>query len=155
MMPITQKGYDALKEKIKAVKIEFDKTPAQIGLAREKGDLKENAEYHAAREKQGMLKAELDQLNHFLSSSQIIDPSELPADIVTFGKVVEMENLSTGLKEKHTIVGEAEADFENNLISVTSQLVKGILGKKKDDLVKIMVPSGEKEYQVLSIKYYQ
>ena len=155
-MPITQKGYDALKEKIKIVKMEFDKTPSQIAEAREKGDLKENAEYHAAREKQGMLKAELDQLNHFLANAQIIDPSTLPPNIVTFGKVVRLENMSNdGSKEKYTIVGEAEANAGNNFISVTSHLVKGILGKKKDDLVKVVVPSGEKQYRILEIEYYQ
>lgn len=154
-MPITQKGYDALKENIQKVKAEFEKTPALIAAAREKGDLKENAEYHAAREKQGMLNAELGKLNSYLAEAQIVDPQTLPMDTITFGKVVELEDLSTHAKETYTIVGPAETNSKENLISVTSQLVKGILGKKVNEHVKVMVPSGAKEYKVLRVDYYQ
>ena len=155
MMPITQKGYETLKEKIKAVKAEFETMPAIIAEAREKGDLKENAEYHAAKERQGMLNAELGKLNSYLAQAQVVHPTSLPAGTVTFGKVIELEDLTTHSKETYTIVGPAETDAKLNQISVTSQLVKGLLGKKLNDEIKILVPSGSKRYKILDIKYYQ
>lgn len=155
MMPITKQGYDNLKEKIQAVKTEFEKTPAMIGQAREKGDLKENAEYHAARERQGMLNAEIGKLNTYLAEAQVIEPTTLPANTVTFGKVVKLEDLSNQTIEQYILVGPAETDSKKKMISVTSHLVKGLLGNKAGDQVKVTVPSGTKEYKILDVKYYQ
>lgn len=154
MMPITKKGYHNLKERIKLVKIEFEKTPSLIAQAREKGDLKENAEYHAARERQGMLNAELGKLNAYLAETEIIDPSTLPADAITFGKIVKLEDLSNETIVEYTLVGPAETDAEKKLISVTSHLAKGLLGKKSGEQVEINVPSGIKKYKVLDITYF-
>lgn len=151
MFPITTTGYEALKEKLRIVKEEFEKMPAIIATARAKGDLKENAEYHAAREKQGLLKAEMDRVNQDLAQSQVIDPTKLPKDIVTFGKTVKLVDLDSKEETVFTIVGPAESDTAKQHISVTSQLVKGILGKKIETEATVVVPAGTKHYKILSI----
>lgn len=150
-MPITQAGYDALKIKIGHIKEEFEKMPAMIAVARARGDLKENAEYHAAREKQGMLKAEMDKLNGDLTQAQVIDPAKLPADTVTFGKRVTLKDLETGESLTWRILGPAESDSEKGEISVTSQLAKGILGKKAGAEALVTVPAGVRKYLVVSV----
>jgi transcription elongation factor GreA len=125
--------------------------PAIIANARAKGDLKENAEYHAAREKQGMLKAEMDKINSDLTQAQVIDPASLPAGTVTFGKTLILENKDSNQEETYTIVGPAETDTTQNKISVTSQLAKGLLGKKQNDVCKVSVPAGDKTYKIKKI----
>ncbi len=149
--PISKQGYEALKEKIRLVKEDYEKLPAIIANARAKGDLKENAEYHAAREKQGMLKAELDKLNGDLVGSQVIDPAILAKDIVTFGKRIKIKDLDNSELMEFTIVGPAESDSHKNHVSVTSVLVKGLLGKNSGAEVSVTVPSGLKRYQILEI----
>jgi len=150
-MPITQAGYSALKERLRLVKIEFEKMPELIAIARAKGDLKENADYHAAREKQGMLKAEMDKLNADLMGAQVIDPAKLPADTVTFGKRVKLEDLDSKETLTWRILGPGEADSEKGEISVTSQLAKGLLGKKAGMEAAITVPAGSKRYCILEV----
>ncbi|MBN8216841.1 MAG: transcription elongation factor GreA [Spirochaetes bacterium] len=150
-MPITQAGYSALKERLRLVKIEFEKMPELIAIARAKGDLKENADYHAAREKQGMLKAEMDKLNADLMGAQVIDPAKLPADTVTFGKRVKLEDLDSKETLTWRILGPGEADSEKGEISVTSQLAKGLLGKKAGMEAAITVPAGSKRYRILEV----
>lgn len=150
-LPITQPGYDALKERLRLVKIEFEKMPELIAIARAKGDLKENADYHAAREKQGMLKAEMDKLNGDLMQAQVIDPAKLPPDTITFGKRVKLEDLDTKETLTWRILGPGEANSEKGEISVTSQLAKGILGKKAGMEAAIVVPAGAKRYRILEV----
>ncbi len=151
MFPITLHGYEALKERLRLIKEEFEKMPHIIATARAKGDLKENAEYHAAREKQGLLKAEMDRVNSDLAQSQVIDPSKLPADIVTFGKTVKIRDLENNEENVLTVVGPAESDTTKHHYSVTSQLVKGLLGKKVDTEAVVTVPAGTKTYKIVSI----
>ena len=151
MLPITKEGYENLQNKLKEVRIEFEKMPEIIGYARAKGDLKENAEYHAARERQGMLKAEMDKISGDITQGQIIDPKTLPPNTVTFGKIITIKEKSSPDNITYTIVGPAESDIEQNKISVTSQLAKGLLGKKANETVVITVPAGDKTYTILNI----
>ena len=150
-LPITQKGYEQLKLKISKLKAEFEKLPAIIGEARAKGDLKENAEYHAAREKQGMLNAQISKLNSDLMNSKVIEPNSLPNNIVTFGKKVTLTNLENNQEKTYFIVGPAETDFYKNSIAVTSSLIRSLLGKKEQEEIVVQVPSGQKKYKINSI----
>jgi transcription elongation factor GreA len=153
MVPISKNGYEKLKEKIEQIKIEFEKMPAIIASAREKGDLKENAEYHAARERQGMLQAELNKLNGDLSQAQVIDPENLPADTVTFGKTVYVTNVGSGEEESYTLVGPAEAHPESNKISIISAIAQAFLGKKTGMEIVAEIPAGTKTYKINKIAY--
>ena len=152
VFPITQEGYDHLKEKLADLKTAFDKMPQIIATARAKGDLKENADYHAAREKQGMLKAEIDKLSSDLTGAKVIDPATLPKDTVTFGKEVTLAQENKKGLVTYAIVGPAETDTAENKISVTSQIAKGLLGKKQGDVCAIRVPAGTKTYTIKKIK---
>ena len=109
--PITKEGYDNVKVKISELKTEFESLPEIIAEAREKGDLKENAEYHAARERQGLLQAQISKLESDLASCEIIDPSKLDKDTVTFGKRVKVKDKNTNAILEYKIVGEMEADI--------------------------------------------
>lgn len=152
MQPISKQGYEKLNQKISKIKEEYEKMPEIIAHAREKGDLKENAEYHAARERQGLLKAEMDKLGGDLGNCQVIDPEKLPKDVVTFGKKITVKNLNNQNSETYTLVGPAETDSEKNFISIMSLLAKGFLGKKKGDKITLSLPAGEKTYEILSIE---
>jgi len=149
-VPITQKGYEDLQKKLAEKKMEFETMPAIIAQAREKGDLKENADYHAAREKQGMLKAEIDRISGELTNSQIIDPAILPSDKITFGKRVTLLNADN--KEiTYDIVGPSESDSGKQCISVTSLLAKGLLGKQAGEVCTVIVPAGTQTYTIKKI----
>ena len=150
-LPITPQGYEELKSKIKAVKEEFEKMPAIIAAARAQGDLKENAEYHAARERQGLLNADLQKMNSALMQSRIIDPVSLPKDIVTFGKLVEIQEIGSKDRETYTLVGPAEVDGGKNHISIVSLMARGLLGKKVNEVASVSVPSGEKQYKIIRV----
>ena len=152
MNPITHTGYERLSKRLEELKTEYDKMPAIIKTARDHGDLKENAEYHAAREKQGMLKAQIDKLSGDLSQSQIVDPASLPPGIVTFGKKVTLHDLDSRENIIYRIAGPAEAEFANNEIPVNSLIGRGLLGKKPGDQAVIQVPSGTKRYKIEKIE---
>lgn len=151
MLPITKDGYQRLKDKLKTLKEEFARMPAIIAEARARGDLSENAEYHAARERQGMLQAQIAKIETDLTSMQVVDPLALPKDVVTFGKAVMLKNTDSGEEITYRIVGESEADISKNEISVTTPVAKGLLTKKKGDAVVIRVPAGEKKYTITGI----
>lgn len=153
MFPITQKGQELLKEKLLLLQKEAKEIPAIIGEAREKGDLKENAEYHAARERQGLVQAEITKINSDLQSSKLIEIETLPKDTITFGKKVTLLNQQNNQKEIYKIMGPAEAFLFEDSLAINSIVAKGILGKKKGDSVTIQVPSGEKKYQIVNIEY--
>ncbi len=153
MLPITKTGYNNLKEKLKKLKVEYEKMPSIIGNARARGDLKENAEYHAAREKQGMLKAQIDKINGDIASARIIDPATLPESVINFGKTVTIKEKESGRKYTYKIVGPAESDIDNGLLSITTALAKGLLGKKQGETTAIKVPAGTKNYTVTDIQY--
>lgn len=149
--PITKKGYDKVKEKLSELKAEFDTLPAIIAEAREKGDLKENAEYHAAREKQGLLQAQISKLESDLAVCEIVDPSKMNKDIVTFGKRVKVKDKNSNVVSEYRIVGELEADMSKNEITIVTPIARGLLTKKVGDVVTIKVPAGDKVLEILEI----
>lgn len=149
--PITKEGYDNVKVKISELKTEFESLPEIIAEAREKGDLKENAEYHAARERQGLLQAQISKLESDLASCEIIDPSKLDEDTVTFGKRVKVKDKNTNAILEYKIVGEMEADISKNQITIITPIAKGLLTKKVGDTVTIKVPAGDKVLEILEI----
>ena len=149
--PITKEGYDNVKAKISELKTEFEVLPEIIAEAREKGDLKENAEYHAARERQGLLQAQISKLESDLAGCEIIDPSKLDKDTVTFGKRVKVKDKNTDAILEYKIVGEMEADISKNQITNITPIAKGLLTKKVGDIVTIKVPAGDKVLEILEI----
>ena len=149
--PITKEGYDNVKVKISELKTEFESLPEIIAEAREKGDLKENAEYHAARERQGLLQAQISKLESDLASCEIIDPSKLDKDTVTFGKRIKVKDKNTDAILEYKIVGEMEADISKNQKTIITPIAKGLLTKKVCDTVTIKVPAGDKVLEILEI----
>ena len=149
--PITKEGYDKVKAKLSELKAEFETLPAIIAEAREKGDLKENAEYHAAKERQGLLNAQISKLEGDLAGCEIIDPASLDKDTVTFGKKVKVKDKNRNTVIEYRIVGELEADMSKNEITIVTPIAKGLLSKKVGDVVTIKVPAGDKVLEILEI----
>ena len=151
MIPITAKGKKQLELKLEQLKKEFKTLPSIIGEARKKGDLKENADYHAAKERQGMLNAEIQKISGDLHNCQVIDITTLPKDIVTFGKKVSLIDLENNEEFCYQIVNPFEANAKESKISIKSLVAKALLGKKAQTKISIQVPSGEKNYQITKI----
>lgn len=152
--PMTPKGHSALKEKLRDLKeVQMPNVSEEIGRAREFGDLSENAEYHAAKEKQGLLAAQIRQLEDRLARAEVIDPGKLSGSRVIFGATVTLEDLDTGDEMKIQIVGQDEADTKENKISFNAPLAKAIINKEEDDEVKVNTPRGPKEYAVVKVEY--
>lgn len=153
--PMTPQGHAALEAELKQLKtVERPRITEAIAEAREHGDLKENAEYHAAREQQGMCEARIRDIEAKLGGAQVIDPSKLPQDgRVVFGVTVVLENLDTGEEKRYKIVGDDEADVKAGKISVGSPIARGLIGKSEGDEAKIQTPSGVVEYEILEVLY--
>ena len=132
---------------------EMPKILKRLAEARAEGDLKENAEYHGARESQGMMQAKINQLRGKLSRAQIMDPSKMPQDEVAFGATVVVKDLDYDDEEEYTLVGAGEEDYDTGKILITSPVGQGLLGKKVGDKVEIEVPRGTLKFEVLSINY--
>src|SRR3984957_9358661 len=142
-IPMTKEGYDKKKAELdRMMNIEMIEVAKRIATAREMGDLSENAEYHAAREDQGMLQARIDSLRDSLSRAMIIDKSTLPTDVVVFGARVKVKDLDAGDTEIFQLVGPGEEDYTTNKILTNSPIGQGLLGKKLGDVVQIAVPMG-------------
>jgi len=124
---------------------------AALAHARSLGDLSENAEYHAAKEKQGMIERKIRQLQEDITNAEVIDQSKLAKDVVVFGKIVKVKDLDDGSQETYTLVGPHEADFDQGKISVESPIGKGLLGKKAGETAEIKVPAGTIKYKIISI----
>ncbi|AFP85870.1 transcription elongation factor [secondary endosymbiont of Heteropsylla cubana] len=155
-IPMTLNGAKKLRKELERLK-NFQR-PAiirAIAEAREYGDLKENAEYHAAREQQGFCEGRIKQIESKLSNAQIIDITKLAPSNgqVIFGATVTIENLDSQEKQTYCIVGDDEADFKQNLISINSPIARGLVGKNKEDVAIIQTPGGEVEYKILNIEY--
>jgi transcription elongation factor GreA len=151
---MTRRGYEQLQEGLRRLK--FEERPRivrEIQLARELGDLSENAEYHAAKERQGQVEARLRQIEDKLARAEVIDTSGETPDRVRFGATVLVEDLNSGEETQYTIVGEDEADVSKGLISVLSPVGRSLIGKEVDDDVTVRVPSGTKEYSIREIRY--
>lgn len=154
MEPMTKYGYDKLISELKNLKeVERPKNIIEIDTAREHGDLKENAEYHAAREKQAFIEARINELGLMLANAQVIDPASLPHDKVSFGSSVKILNLDTEKEFIYTLVGSMESNPSKGLISVSSPIAKALMGKKQGDEVSIMLPNGENEFEILEVFY--
>jgi len=151
-VPMTREGYDKLKADLDRMQNhEMIEVAKRIATAREMGDLSENAEYHAAREDQGMLQARIDALKDKLARANIVDRSTLPDDTVVFGTRVRIKDLDSGEEEVYELVGPGDEDYDNNKILTTSPRGQALLGKKQGDLVEIKVPRGVLKYKVVEI----
>ena len=153
--PMTPQGHAALEEELKQLKtVDRPRITAAIAEAREHGDLKENAEYHAAREQQGFCEARIRDIEAKLGGAEVIDPLKLPQEgRVVFGVTVVIENLDTEEQKRYKIVGDDEADFKANKISINSPIARGLIGKSEGDEAKIQTPSGEVEYEIVEVWY--
>ena len=154
-IPMTVRGAEQLRAELNELK--SVKRPAviqAIAEAREHGDLKENAEYHAAREQQGFIEGRIQDIEAKLSNAQIIDVTKLPnSGKVIFGCTVTILNLDTDEEVTYRIVGDDEADIKNNLISVNSPIARGLIGKAADDVVNITTPKGVVEFVITDVQY--
>ncbi|MBL8924076.1 MAG: transcription elongation factor GreA [Myxococcaceae bacterium] len=154
-MPMTAAGLRKLQEELKLlISVERPKISAEIEVARAHGDLRENAEYHAAKEKQGHIEGRINDINGWINRAEIIEISKFKgASDVKFGAQVELLDLESDKKVGYRIVGEIEADLKKRWISVTSPVARGLIGKKVGDAVTIQSPGGTKEYEVLKVTY--
>ena len=153
-IPISRAGYDKLKSKLDQMENEeMPKIAEKIAEARAEGDLKENAEYHGARENQGMLQAKINLLRDKLSRADIVDMSKLPKDEVVFGATVRVKDLDFDDEEEFTLVGPGEEDYDAGKILVTSPVGQGLVGKKVGDRTEIDVPRGTLKFEVLEISF--
>jgi transcription elongation factor GreA len=155
-IPITKAGAEALKRELKHLKaVERPKNVQDISTARDHGDLRENAEYHAAKEKQSHIAGRIDMLEDRLARSEIIDVTKLSGDRVVFGATVKLEDTDSGAKASYSIVGETEADLKKGRISITSPIARGLIGREVGDEVKIRTPGGEREYEILAVEFVE
>ena len=154
-IPLTVRGAERLQAELHRLKrVERPAVISAIAEARAQGDLSENAEYDAARERQGFIEFRIGELDGTLSNAQLIDPTQIDADgRVVFGSTVEIEEVESGDKVTYQIVGDVEADIRANLISVSSPVARALIGKYVGDVVQVKAPSGIREYEVLSIQY--
>lgn len=153
-IPVTREGYRRLQEELKRlIKVERPQNVKDIEEARGHGDLSENAEYDAAKNRQGMIEARIREVNDKLARAEVIDPAELDVDKVVFGARVTLFDVDTGNEVSYQIVGEDEADIKEGKISVTSPVGKALIGHHLDDEVRVKVPSGMKLYEIIDIKY--
>jgi len=154
MIPFTKDGHEKLTAELSNLKsVERPKVIEEIAEARAHGDLKENAEYHAAREKQGFIEGRINDLEDKLARAQVISHGDNAKESVKFGAFVTLEDEETGDKKTYRIVGDLEADIEKSKISLSSPIARALLGKQPDDLVEIKVPKGIKEFVILDISY--
>lgn len=154
LIPMTRTGYEKLKGELDHLEtVEMPKVSQRVADARSEGDLSENAEYHGARESQGMLQAKINLLRDKLARASIVDPSRLPKDEVVFGCTVVVKDLDFGDNETFILVGAGEEDYDAGKILVTSPLAQGLLGKKIGDKVEIPVPAGTMKFEILEIKF--
>lgn len=153
--PMTKRGSDALEAELKHLKNTMRPQITQaIAEARELGDLKENAEYHAAREQQGMVEARIRDIEGRLSNAQIIDPTTIPhTGKVIFGTTIEIANVDTDEAVVYQIVGEDEADIKTSKISVTSPIARALIGKVEGDVVAVKTPGGVVEYEIIEVRH--
>ncbi len=153
--PMTLEGEKALRDELQRLKTHDRPTVIQaIADAREHGDLKENAEYHAAREQQGFIEGRIQDIEGKLSNAQVIDITSIPASgKVLFGTTVKIINVDTDEELEYKIVGDDEADIKNNRISVSSPIARALIGKEEGDVVAVKIPSGMVEYEIDDVRH--
>jgi transcription elongation factor GreA len=153
--PMTLRGAERLREELKKLKSHDRPTVIKaIAEARAHGDLSENAEYHAAREQQSFIEGRINEIEHRLSSSEIIDVTRLVASgRVVFGATIELEDQDGGGKVRYQLVGDDEADIKHGLLSVSSPIARALIGKSEGDVVDATTPGGTRSYEIVSVRY--
>jgi transcription elongation factor GreA len=153
-IPMTPEGNARLREELKVLKeVERPRISKEIGVAINQGDLSENAEYHAAKDRQGWIEARIKDLNDKLGRAEIIDPSKLSGSKVAFGARVKVSNSETEEETVYRLVGADEADLASGSISITSPLARALIGREVGDEVKVRMPAGERLYEILEVEY--
>lgn len=154
-IPITKRGAEKLKEELHHLKtVDRPSVINAIAEARAQGDLSENAEYDAAKDRQGFVEGRIQEIESKLSMAQVIDPSSLNADgMVVFGSTVELEDEVTGERVKYQIVGEDEADLKLGLINVSSPIARALIGKEEGDSALVHAPGGERRFEIVAVSY--
>jgi transcription elongation factor GreA len=154
-IPLTRRGSEKLKEELQRLKtVERHAVIQAISEARAQGDLSENAEYEAAKDKQGFIEGRILEIEGKLAAAQIIDPSTLDAEgRVVFGSTVDLEDESTGAKVTYQIVGDDEADLKLGLISISSPIARSMIGRSKGDVAEVHAPGGVKHYEIIEVRY--
>ena len=153
--PISQEGYDKLREQIKELEdVEMPRIAEKIAEARAEGDLSENAEYDAAKDRQGFIEGRIQEVEGKLSVAQVIDPAALDAGgRVVFGTTVDLEEEESGERVTYQIVGEDEADLKLGLINISSPIARALIGKEEGETAIVMAPGGEKAYEIVAVRY--
>ena len=153
-IPMTAEGYQALDAELKRLKTEERPAVIQaISEARSHGDLSENAEYHAAKERQAFIETRLAEIEDKIARAQVIDISKLSGKQVKFGATVQLVDEDSGDKAKYKIVGEDEADVKAGKVSITSPIARAMIGKEEGDVIEVMAPGGAKSYEIVKVKY--
>lgn len=153
-VPMTKAGHERLKAELKNLK--ETARPAvikAIAEAREHGDLSENAEYHAARERQSFIEGRIQELEGLVGRADVIDPSKMSGTTVKFGATVEIVDEDTDEEKSYQIVGEAEADIDKGLLNMRSPIARALIGKEEGDSVEVNTPGGSRSYEILSVRY--
>ena len=151
---MTAEGYAALDAELKHLKtVERPTVIAAIAEARTHGDLSENAEYHAAKERQSFIEGRLAEIEDKIARAQVIDPSKLSGSTVKFGATVTVQDEDSQAKAKYKIVGEDEADVRAGKISISSPIARALIGKEQGDVVEVIAPGGPKSYEILKVKF--
>ncbi len=151
-VPVTKEGYEALKRELENLKrVERPENIKAIEEARAHGDLSENAEFHAAKDRQGFIEGRISELQYKIANADIIVPDQLNKDKAVFGSTVLLENVETGENVEYQLVGSDESDIEKGRISISSPLGRAILGKKPGDELSLQVPGGKREYELVEI----
>lgn len=152
-VPMTPRGAAKVREELARLKAERPKISREIGVARDHGDISENAEYHAAKERQGMVEAQIKDLEDKLSRSEVIDPARLSGSRVRFGATVSLSNLETDETSTYQIVGADEASIEEGTISISAPLARALIGKEAGDEVTVTLPGGKRSYEILDVAF--
>jgi len=153
-VPVTVGGYEALNEELKDLKsVQRPDVIRAIAEAREHGDLSENAEYHAAREKQSFIEGRIKELEGLISRADVIDPAKMSGDNIKFGATINLVDEDTDEEKTYQIVGEPEANIETGKLNIKSPLARALIGKEEGDSVEVMTPGGGKSYEILSVMY--
>jgi transcription elongation factor GreA len=153
-VPMTKQGADKLREELAYIKgVKKHQIISAIEEARAHGDLSENAEYHAAKEEQGMNEARINMVEDKLARAEVIDPSAMKTDKIVFGAKVELIDAETEKAVTYQIVGEDEADLAQGKISITSPIARALIGKEEGDEAIVRAPGGEREYEIVSVSY--
>lgn len=154
MIPMTKEGYEKIKAQVEEMEnVEMPKILERLAAARAEGDLKENAEYHGARESQGMLQAKINQLKTKLANATIMDPSKIDRSRVAFGAKVTVMDVDMDEEEVYVLVGAGEEDYDAGKINVASPVGEALVGAKEGETVEVPIPKGTLEYKVLKIEY--